>query len=174
MNETIHYRHLSEVHRKALTTVGTSLVGLREIALSVIDGMPPDIHMVSGPMTTGGLGTIPENLAVLYRTVEWLGEHENLNIFSQFPFEEAMIAYHAVWAKTCRPGDYCWPILHDFYAYLFATRKIKKIHFIHGYRQSTGANWEHEQCDLWGIEKRYLPAKLATQLFEEVTGRKVA
>ena len=164
MSSDIHYHHWTARHRRMLQEAGTSLPKMIEIALEVISLMPPDIHMVSGPVSTGGLGNVKDNLTVLRLGVEWLEEAEGRNVFSQIQFEVGMNGYHTEWSKTCKAGDYCWPILNEFYAPLFATRKFRMFHFLHGYEASVGARWEHLQCQKHGIRKRYLPRSLSREL----------
>ncbi len=137
------------------------------IGLKVLALMPNDLHLVSGPITTGGVGTVEGNLIVFGRTIEYLVEHEHLNVFSQRPFHEGLVAAYKKWALTAKPGEYCWTILLDFYAPLFASRKFKVFHFIYGYESSVGARWEYDQATLYGYECRYLPRELSEKLLKE-------
>jgi hypothetical protein len=164
MKSDIHYRYWTAENRRALEKAGTSLPKMAEIALNVISRMPPGLHMVSGPMTTGGLGNAKDNLTVFTLGVEWLFETEKLNVFSQMPFEIGMLEYHKEWKKTCKPDDYCWPILHEFYARIFETKRFEMMHFLHGYEESVGAKWEHDQCEVHGVRRRYLPRELSLEL----------
>jgi hypothetical protein len=165
MNITdIHYRHWTVEDRLALKLAGTSLPDMLKVALDVTARMPSGIHIVSGPITTGGVGTIKNNLFVFKRIIEHLAKNEKLNIFSQMPFEDGMVAYHQEWKRTARNGDYCWPILIEFYEPLFAARKFEKFHFIHGFESSIGACWERDQCATRGFGRRILPRELSVSL----------
>lgn len=166
MNTTdIHYKHWTAEDRLALQRAGTSLPDMLKVALDVTARMPSGIHLVSGPITTGGVGTIKDNLLVFKRVIEHLADKERLNIFSQMPFEDGMVAYHQKWRQqTARNGDYCWSILHEFYEPLFAARKFEKFHFIHGFEGSIGACWERDQCMIRGFGKRFLPKELSVSL----------
>ena len=72
------------------------------------------------------------------------------------PFEIGMVGYHRAWEQTAKPGDYCWPILQEFYLPLFEARHFEMFHFIYGYEDSIGARWEHDQCVERGFGRRYL------------------
>jgi len=163
---TIHYKYWTSEDVVALARAGTSLQAMLDVALNVLSRMPPEVHFVAGRLTSGG-GSTEDNFFVFRRTIEYLHKHEELNIFSQMPFEIGMIAFHKQWIMEHGESEYCWPILFEFYQKLFATKRFVKFHFIHGYRESTGASWEHEQCDVHGIARRYLSRELTNLLMRE-------
>ncbi|MDD5165026.1 MAG: hypothetical protein PHG25_00585 [Candidatus Pacebacteria bacterium] len=169
MKNKIHHQYWTEQNHQDLKLAGSSLKDMLAVALDVVSRMPPHIHLVSGPITTGGMGTIQENLIVFRQTIEHLHEQEDLNIFSQIPFEVGMIEYHKQWSLNKSQFDYCWPILHEFYGPLFATKRFSVFHFIHGYEKSIGACWEHEQCDVHGISRRYLSYEFSFSLLSQHT-----
>jgi hypothetical protein len=103
-------------------------------------------------------------MKVFQRVIENLFVSEGLNVFSQIPFQEGMVAFYREWRRSNpHPGSYCWPILLEFYAPFFALRKFESFHFIHGYDASIGARWEHGQCIQLGIRRRYLPESLSLE-----------
>src|SRR5690349_5816882 len=114
----IHYRYWTPEDRADLERAGSSLPGMLAIALRVADRMPADIHLVSGPITSGGVGSRIGNMTVFSRAIEELAS-QGLNIFSQAPFEHGMLKYHEYWATTPKANEYCWPILEEFYGPLF-------------------------------------------------------
>lgn len=168
MTTDIHYRYWTPQHIAALgkpVRQHEILPHLRGIALEVIRRMPPRIHFVCGPISTGGVGSVSGNMAVFKGVIEHLSRTEHLNLFSQMPFEEGLFAYHRQWQRD-RPGTYPEPILTEFYDELFATGRFERFHFIHGYRSSHGARWEHEQCRPRRIGKRYLSRALSRQIIQ--------
>ena len=162
----LHYRFWTPQDHQALKAAGPCLHRNRDIAMTVVSRMPDGIHMASGPMTSGGLGTLEANFEMFYLTIDYLIIHEGLNVFSQMPFEDNMVEYHRLWTAEVGPDKYCWPILLEFYAPLFRllTKKFSTLHFIHGFESSTGARWEYEECLAHGIKIRRLPKGLSKRL----------
>lgn len=156
----LHHRYWTPDDHRALKEAGHSLRSMRDVAMSVISRMPSGIHMVSG------LGDLQSNFQVFYRTIEHLSETEQLNIFSQMPFEDGMVEYQKRWTESVGGKHYCWPILLEFYKPLFLSRKFDTLHFIHGFESSVGACWEYEQCLKLGIKIRRLSRKFSIDLVE--------
>ncbi len=165
--DDVHYRHWTPADRRALQRAGSSLPRLCDIALEVKSRMPEEIHLISGSITSGGVGSIEGNWLVFRRTIEHLIVHERLNVFSVHPFQAGMHSYHTEWARRAKPGDYCWDILFEFYLPFFTSCTSAMFHFIHGYESSRGATWEHQQCLGRGFKRRYLPAELSAALLEK-------
>lgn len=130
---------------------------LAKVAVGMLSRLPPEarLHMVSGPISTGGRGSLQENRRVLGAIIEGL-HRQGLPVYSQMPYEDKLVEFAAIWRR--RPGNsgYCWPILHEFYEHVFSSGRISTLHFIPGYETSTGAKWEHDECDRWGIQRVYL------------------
>lgn len=166
MKNDIHFRYLTTRDQIMLSQSDPEdiLARIRDIALNAIARMPPDIHLVSGPISTGGVGNPAGNIAVFKAAIEHLAEVECLNIFSQIPFEAQLIIFNRKWKAEHGPDSYPVPILTEFYAPLFQTGAIKRMHFLHGYRSSHGARWEHDQCARYHIGKRYLSKALSRTL----------
>jgi hypothetical protein len=154
-----HYRHWGEKEKLALANAG-SFKELGKVVVDILSIMPGGVNVVSGPISTGGMGTTAANIAVFKNIVEILTEDMGLNILSWVPFEIKIHDLHTEWSKTNGKG-YCMPILEDFYHAAFCSNKITKVHFIHGWESSFGARWEHELCDKLGIEKVYLSKELS-------------
>ena len=141
---------------------------LSDIALAVMNRMPTGIEMISGPISTGGLGTPELNLKVFSGVIEILIEDYRLNMLSQMPFEAAMGRFAAAW-RTDNPGSrYCMPILDDFYDRVFSTGKVLHLHFLHDWESSFGATWEHDNCERWGIKRIYLEREISLRALRNV------
>ena len=62
---------------------------LAQIALRILGRMPQPIAQVCGPISTGGLGSIEENMKVFQETIQGLVD-KGVTVFNQMPFEEPM------------------------------------------------------------------------------------
>jgi hypothetical protein len=131
---------------KAACAQTQSLHELSVIALGELKKFKHDIHLVCGPITTGGRGSIEENLRVFDAVVTWLLE-AGLPIFSQLPYEDQIFTLRQRWQAedTARVGQYHEAILHNFYAPLIQSGRINRPWFIKGWQSSTGATWERQQ-----------------------------
>ena len=165
MNERIHFNHWTRVDRMMLGRTRT-FRDLSDLALSIMHRMPDGIEMVSGPISTGGVGSIEGNRKVFEGIIELLVIENRLNIFSQMPFEDKMVEFYLAWHAAHPAEKYCMPILTDFYERIFSTGKVKIIHFIHGWESSYGASWEHENCDRWKIRRFYLSEMFSRRALE--------
>ena len=117
------------------------------IAKDVLSRMPDTLAQVCGPITSGGKGSIGENLKYLDEQIDKL-QQQGVHIFDQMPFEETFqrIAY----SKTST--EHHDDILNDFYEPVFQLGKIKTMYFIPGWESSKGAQWEYERAKRLGME----------------------
>ena len=145
-----------------------SFAELADIALRIISRLPLPLNMVSGPISTGGVGTVSGNRLVFNGVIEILTLEKGLNLFSQMPFEDKMAELYKIWRISNPDMNYCMPILEDFYEKVFSSGKIRSLYFIHGYESSFGARWEHEGCDRWGISRIYLPQELSQNIIDKI------
>ncbi|MDB4984074.1 MAG: hypothetical protein JWM20_253 [Patescibacteria group bacterium] len=120
------------------------------LAHEVIDAISGEVAMVSGPISTGGLGSREANLIRLDEAITSLVSEGHI-IFDQAPFDTKMNEFVA----HIKEG-YPMPILEEFYLPLFKSGKIKKFFFVPGWESSTGASWEHDRAKELGIEIIYL------------------
>lgn len=122
-----------------------------DIALRVLHRMPEPIGQVCGPISTGGRGSIVENLIAFNETILFL-QSEGRIIFNQMPFEAPMQRIKT----TLPPGEYATALLTDFYLPIFTSGLIKKLYFMPDWESSKGAKWEHDQAKQLGIEIEYI------------------
>lgn len=122
------------------------------IAERIISRMEKPLIQVCGPIGTGGLGSVEENLNVLNNKIKEL-QREGLNIFDQMPFEAPM---QKLKKKLVPNGEYLESILTDFYHPIFRSGAITKFCFLPSWKTSKGAQWEHQQAEEYGIEIIYL------------------
>lgn len=124
---------------------------LYTIAARVLSKMPKPIVQVCGPIGTGGLGNVEDNLRAFDETIKLL-QTEGLNVFDQMPFEWPMQVLKFKLKKDVYPED----ILNDFYLPIFESGMISEFYFMPNWQTSKGANWEHDQAERLGIKINYL------------------
>lgn len=134
----------------------TTFEEMLQITFGIIERMPDRIIMVSGPITTGGLGSRDANIARFKETIAAL-ENEGLAVFDQMPMEQHF------W-RIMEDTSYYRPnedhLLEAFYGQLFASGLIHTLFMMMGWRGSYGATWEHERartCNL-SIHYQHIPA----------------
>jgi hypothetical protein len=121
------------------------------VAVSVLSKMPESVAQVCGPISSGGRGSIEENLKYLNQVIFDLQE-KGVAIFDQMPFEETI---HRIINDETTNQKY-ENILYDFYEPLFTLNRIKTLYFVPGWESSRGANWEHNKASELGITISYL------------------
>ncbi|MCR4311476.1 MAG: DUF4406 domain-containing protein [Candidatus Taylorbacteria bacterium] len=128
----------------------TTMPELLAIALDILGRMPDPVSLVTGPITTGGKGSVSENMEVFKVYISKL-QKEGRTVFNQLPFEHA---FSELAKKSAL--EYYTPILDDFFLPLFKSGKISEMCFIPGWESSTGARWESGVADELGIKKAFL------------------
>ncbi len=120
-----------------------------KVAYDVIDSIGGQVGIVSGPISTGGQGSVEKNLAEFSKYIETMEKRGEI-VFNQLPFENKF-------AELARNSEgYFMPILEDFFLPLFQSGKISKIWFMPNWQTSTGAKWEFEIADKLKIEKGFI------------------
>lgn len=120
------------------------------------------VGLTSGPISTGGEGSLPANMRVFKETIAGL-ERLRVPLFNQLPFESHM------WRIAQRLGDRfdAKALMDGFYLPLFESRRIGTLYFIHGWESSSGASQEH----VWTLEREipryYLPKNFHMMFREE-------
>lgn len=123
---------------------------LLKIAFVVAKRMPQPLGQVCGPISTGGRGSIAENMRAINESIEKLN-NDGIHIFDQIPFEDPMRRI-----RTSLVNRYPAQLLEEFYLALFESGLIKTLYFLPGWKSSMGATWEHEQAKRLGINIIYL------------------
>ncbi len=140
---------------KALLTKASNFKELHEIARRIILRMPAPRGQVCGPISTGGKGSIKENLKEFEKAISYLEEQGQI-VFNQLPFEDPMDRILRVGQGT--PTD---TLLNEFYLPIFEARLVSTLFFLDNWQTSAGATWEHEQARRLKLEIVYLPELLA-------------
>jgi hypothetical protein len=130
-----------------------SLTELGLLAISELRKFPEGSEIVSGPISTGGRGSIETNLKVFSETIVLL-QKNGRPIFNQMPYEDQIFLFRKRWweGDPARTGKYYMPILEDFYLPIFEQRMLNKAWFIPGWESSFGARWERERLVEIGVE----------------------
>ena len=163
----IHYKFWT-IKDLALLGKCTTMEGLADITIGIMDRMPTGIHMVSGPISSGKGASTQERLRIFSRAVEKLSSRDGITVLSQIPFEQNMMDFTIHWKRTTRADGYCWPILHIFYERVFSSRKVAGLHFLHSYESSTGARWEHQHAPRWGIKRYFFGEAFTDKIIREL------
>ncbi|HXV27036.1 MAG TPA: hypothetical protein VD862_03390 [Candidatus Paceibacterota bacterium] len=121
------------------------------VALGVIARMPRPVALVSGPISSGGLGSVQANIVRFHAVIGYL-EARGVSVFDQMPLEEHFWrimkddAYY-------RGGEH---LLEAFYGTLLDSGSIQQVKMIPGWEGSYGARWEHDRALRNGIPVEYL------------------
>ena len=145
-------KYWTERHYKAVEKAG-GFPELLLLAYDIIDSIPKPVSMLSGPISSGGSGSLTKNLETFAQTISTL-EKQGEHIFNQLPFEDKFIELSKHSKLT-----YFTPILEDFFLPILKSGKIKKIWFMSGWETSTGAKWEYEQTQKLGIEQCFISSE---------------
>lgn len=117
------------------------------IGLRLISRMKQPVVQVCGPISTGGSGSVKDNLKSLSKTIRRLS-NDGLSVFNQLPFERA---FNRI-MKNYKTNGYDTPILKEFYKPIFDSGKIKRIYLLPGWQRSVGSKWEYNYAKKLGIK----------------------
>jgi hypothetical protein len=108
--------------------------------------MPQPVVLLSGPISSGGRGSLNANLKVFEDAIITF-MRKGHSVFNQLPFEPKLLEL----SKDYK--EYCTPILDDIFLPILKSGLIKKMFFIPGWESSVGAKWEYNVCEKLGIER---------------------
>jgi len=136
--------------------VAENLVGktkpekLLEIALAIAKEIlfkESGLALFSGPISTGGLGSIDENLRYFNKGIAE-ASRKGYNMFCQMPFEELFKAIH--YEHEVHTSFF----IKHFYKPLFKSNRISLLLQAENWESSSGACEEAKLCDRFGIERK--------------------
>ncbi len=107
-----------------------------------------NLHAVSGPVTTGGLGSLVRNLARIDWTVNRLTSlEENFHVFNPCFWEPRLGELQKKWMRE-HPGEaYCERLIRDFYWQVFESGLIVDARLLPDWGTSTGATMEKKYLE---------------------------
>jgi hypothetical protein len=145
------------MHRKLTTAelerleAAQDYIQLSRIGLDILSEMAShgrSVIMISGPMSTGGAGSLQANMDRFNRAIEQ-ARRRGFFVFDQTPFQDAMIRISKYVEGV---SEYDHDILHVFYRALLQSGNIHEVLFLDDWQSSIGATWEHEECERLGIK----------------------
>lgn len=130
------------------------------VALDVLEKMPTNLGQVCGPITSGGKGSLEENLRIFEKTILRLSL-QGISIFNQLPFETTLERIWKVDKRDLKIKNL--DLLEGFYLPIFESGFIKDLYFIYGWNSSFGTTWEHKEAKKIGLNIIYLPENFHEQ-----------
>ena len=109
------------------------------------------IVQVCGAWTTGGRGSVEENMKFLKQNILQL-EDEGYIVFDQSPFEETMFKIKAQRKEQNLFKHYDWDLLYGCYIPVFSSAIFNHLIFLPGYESSIGAQWEYDMALKYNID----------------------
>lgn len=146
--DPLRFYELHDINQMAMAQSYRELI---PIGMRVMNRIPGDVVMVCGPISTGGAGSMTENMKIFRKAIERVVEMGE-SVFSQLPFEDSM---QNIKGKLLPESDGL-ALLELFYRPLFESGVLKRLYFMPGWKGSFGASWEHALALELGIEIRYL------------------
>ena len=129
---------------------------LADIAIDILSQMSKEnkpIVEICGPISTGGLGNIKDNLDRFEKAIK-IAEQKGMYVFRQTIFEKAMEKIAPKYPVT---DGYHLDILEIFYRRVFSSGYIKIAMFLPDWESSKGARWERNIVYELGLEIREYP-----------------
>jgi len=171
------YQQCNSVEVQAIATA-TSYEQLRDIALAQLTRMydavgarpvinhrphPITIGIVCGPISNGGVGKgdVAINMKVFSAAVTHFVQQQDGFFFSQVPFEDKIKELKQPDVIALGKPVANQKLLDVFYAPLFASGLIQKMHFLPDWRTSDGARWERQRGEQLGIAIHDIPMEIA-------------
>lgn len=143
-------RYYTEADHAILSAAGTFETVL-SVAFRVLERMPEPVFLVSGPISTGGLGDKMANVARFHEIIGSL-TGRGVNVFDQMPLEEHF--WRIMETPYYRQNvDH---LLETFYGTLLDSGLISGLYMIPGWQGSYGARWEHDRAVTNGLDITYL------------------
>lgn len=131
---------------------------LLKIVWRILKRMPQPVTMISGPISTGGKGSIESNIKELQQHIQKLSG-EGLNVFNQLAFQDYInrIKDSPTYKPYLTKKNNSNKLLLDLFFYpIFMSRYIKKLYFLPDWQSSEGCRREHDFALELGIPVIYL------------------
>lgn len=161
-------RYYSDGHKAAIEAART-YADLASAGIAVLQHMHGlyaaegrQIVQICGPMSTGGRGSLEENMLVFAHAIRLLDDSHYFLSPGEVPFDQIPCQDAIKRIAQYKPGDtaYDQRILTDFYEPLFGARIVKACYFLPGWETSHGARWERDIVPVYGIAVKEYPQGL--------------
>lgn len=150
----------------------TTYTELVKVAMPILSRISRDrtlkVVQVCGPIYTGGIGSLEENLKVFGLVIDHLASEGKI-VFDQRPFEGVMQEIKRI-RKTV---GYAYDLLEEFYGPVFASGYVRTLYFIPGWRKtdvsegSIGTQWEFHRAGRLGLRRVQLSEELIQHLLSK-------
>lgn len=108
------------------------------------------VILLSGPMTTGGLGSFDRNIK-LFECAIIVAREKGLTVYNQLPFQKGMIRILGLNRNPsfkAEAAGYPMSILTDFYGPLLDSKLVSDLFQLRDHASSFGARWEEARARL--------------------------
>ena len=125
---------------KSKAVQASSLSALAMIALEELTKVGDNCALVCGPVSSGGMGNVADNLAVFNATIASL-RRADPQVFDTLPFEAGIIGLRNDFeADPANAGrSFLMPLMSEFYQPLCAHPALTHAYFIPGWEASFGS-----------------------------------
>lgn len=134
-----HMRHLMRDNDHASIACAQSFHELLTIGIDLAKRLPPPAIQLSGPMTTGGLGTLESNVEFMRTATQSLIDQGHA-VFDILVFHDTIMRLLEKRADQTYPFN----LLEVFFRGMFASGHIHAVYFLPGWESSVGSRWERE------------------------------
>ena len=134
-----------------------SLSKLVDSALLEISKLSPPVIQFCGPISTGGFGSVEENLDSLLSVIQASSEN-GMSVFNQVSYERRLdniLKDH---------HEYDYPLLDFFYNPILSSKKISGLIFLPLWETSVGSRWEHDLGQSLCLPIHYLDNMLVSEI----------
>jgi hypothetical protein len=131
------------------------------VAERLIGRLRYPVMAISGPISTGGCGTLAANLVRFQQAITRLETAFRDCVFNQLPFQVYLLRLLEGWPAE---RGYCFDLLEEFYGPLFERRLIKSLFFLPDWESSIGCRWERERALKHQILVRDFPPQWLSEL----------
>lgn len=118
-------------------------------ALVAVSKMSKPVILFSGPVSTGGFGSVADNIECLLSFISESSKR-GISVFNQIVYEKRLDSI----LKDHK--DYDYPLLNYFYKPILESGKINGLVFLPLWQSSIGSTWEHNFATSIGIPIFYL------------------
>jgi len=134
-------------------------------ALFAVSKMPKPIILFSGPISTGGFGSVVDNIECLLSFISESSK-KGISVFNQIVYERRLNCI----LKDHK--DYDYPLLNYFYKPILESGKINGLVFLPLWQSSIGSTWEHNLAISIGIPIFYSEHMLVEEVENFYSGLK--
>jgi hypothetical protein len=125
-----------------------------KLAAALINSIPDGVEMVFGPVKSGGVmhnghPYFRGNLCVIEKTIPLVQAGTERTVLDYILFKPFIDEHRLIWLEKHKrsPGTFHEPLINDFFALMFATKKIEVGHFVHGWGHDRLAKFAHRTLE---------------------------